>query len=205
MDAADLEAGRGAETWAGQHVVPSGTDRLLCDCAISRVVTDPISSAVLDLDRSRRVVSPAQWSALALRDRGCSFPGCSAPPEECQAHHIVHWRRGGPTNLDNLTLACTHHHSLVHEGGWDVAMTPMGPRWCRPDRSAVTEHPGWSTGPPGTAEAPGRTITRTAGSGRAGTWGRPRDGTDPPDHELDTDHESTRMARERAHALRLAA
>lgn len=199
LDAADLEAGRGAETPNGEHLGPAGTDRLLCDCALTRVVMDPIRGAVLHLDRSRRVVSPAQWSALALRDNGCSFPGCAAPPSECQAHHIVHWRCGGPTNLDNLTLACHHHHTLVHEGGWLVAMTGVGPRWSRPDGSAVDLRPGWANDPPA-VHAPTRTarLRYLQPVGRAPNAG-------PPSMTDSETADEVRRARERAYALRRAA
>ncbi len=36
------------------------------------------------------------------------------------AHHIHHWADGGDTSLDNLTLLCTHHHTLLHEGGFSI-------------------------------------------------------------------------------------
>lgn len=212
LDAADLEGGRGADTLDGHHIGPAGTDQLLCDCLLARVVTDPITGLVLDLDRSRRVVSAAQWSALALRDRGCSFPGCAAPPDECQAHHIVHWRRNGLTNLDNLTLACHHHHTLVHDGGWDVTMTAMGPRWLRPDGSTVDGRPGWTTGPPGhpaqtaQAAAPLRSVPSTHAPRRGGAAHRRRDGTAPPWVERPLpDDEMVVLARERARALIRAA
>jgi hypothetical protein len=35
-------------------------------------------------------------------------------PSSCQAHHVVHWTRGGPTNLDNLRLLCWNHHRERH-------------------------------------------------------------------------------------------
>ncbi len=38
------------------------------------------SSAVLTLGRSRRIASKAQTLALVARDRGCSFPGSTHPP-----------------------------------------------------------------------------------------------------------------------------
>lgn len=146
LDAADLEGGRGADSLDGHHLGAAATDRLLCDAALSRVLTDPFSGAVLDFDRRRRLVSPAQRTALALRDGGCSFPGCTAPPQDCDAHHIVHWRRGGLTNLDNLALCCWGtHHQLVHEGGWHLVAVPHGrPVWLRPDRTPVEVRPGWA-------------------------------------------------------------
>lgn len=196
LDAGDLEAGRGADTLDGHHVGPAGTDRLLCDCVISRVLFDPLGGAVLDFGRGRRVVSAAQWSALALRDGGCSFPGCSAQPDECQAHHIVHWRRGGPTDLANLTLACGQHHALVHDGGWDVAMTSVGPRWSRPDGSSVGDRPGWDVD-----RAEALVPTRTPRLRYLQPVGRaPASGVPPADTA-----DLVRLARERALALRPAA
>jgi hypothetical protein len=38
-------------------------------------------SQVLDLGRAKRLAGPGLRQALALRDRGCSFPGCGLPPE----------------------------------------------------------------------------------------------------------------------------
>jgi hypothetical protein len=68
-------------------------------------------------------VPPALRRALASRDRGCRFPGCT---NGCavDAHHIRHWADGGPTNLDNLVQLCRHHHRLLHEGGY--AVEPAG-------------------------------------------------------------------------------
>ena len=45
---------------------------------------------------------------LKYRDRECTFPGCGER-RFTQAHHIVWWECGGPTDLDNLVLVCTFH------------------------------------------------------------------------------------------------
>jgi hypothetical protein len=46
----------------------------------------------LYLGRTRRLVSPAQMTALQIRDQGrCQFPGCEHTLH-LQAHHIVHVR-----------------------------------------------------------------------------------------------------------------
>ena len=37
--------------------------------------------------------------ALTARDGGCSFPGCTHPPQWCDRHHILDWILGGPTDL----------------------------------------------------------------------------------------------------------
>jgi hypothetical protein len=83
-------------------------------------------SRPLDVGRATRVVTPAQRSALAVRDGGCVFPGCSRPLAWCEGHHVRHWLDGGPTDLDNLALVCRAHHRAVHEGGWRLIRGPDG-------------------------------------------------------------------------------
>jgi Domain of unknown function (DUF222)/HNH endonuclease len=80
----------------------------------------------LEVGRASRVVSPAQRTALVVRDGGCAFPGCQRPPAWCEAHHLRHWLRGGPTDLANLALLCRAHHRAVHEGGWRLQRLPDG-------------------------------------------------------------------------------
>jgi hypothetical protein len=99
--------------------------RLACDCAVGRVVMRG-ESEVLDLGRRQRLVSPALRRALELRDRGCVFPGCDRPPEWCDAHHILWWERGGPTNDENCCLLCRRHHTMCHEGGWGIRRADDG-------------------------------------------------------------------------------
>jgi Domain of unknown function (DUF222)/HNH endonuclease len=83
-------------------------------------------SQPLEVGRTTRVVSAAQRHALVVRDRGCVFPGCERPPGWCEAHHLVHWLHGGPTDLPNLALVCRAHHRAVHEGGWRLHRDPDG-------------------------------------------------------------------------------
>jgi hypothetical protein len=94
-------------------------ERLICDCAVGRVLMRG-RSEVLDLGRRTEVVSPAQRRALAHRDQHCRFPGCDRPVGWTDAHHLVHWIRDGVTDLDNLVLLCRRHHKACHEGGWEL-------------------------------------------------------------------------------------
>ncbi|MDV6011874.1 DUF222 domain-containing protein, partial [Haloechinothrix sp. LS1_15] len=82
--------------------------------------------------RGQRTVSTTQRRALALRDGGCVFPGCTRPERRCQAHHIHHRADGGPTNLDNPALLCGHHHRLIHHSEWDIHMGADGHPTCIP-------------------------------------------------------------------------
>lgn len=46
------------------------------------------------------------------------------------AHHLIHWARGGPTDLDNLLLLCSHHHRFVHDRDWQLRpVDPAAGRW----------------------------------------------------------------------------
>jgi hypothetical protein len=80
----------------------------------------------LEVGRASRVVSAAQRAALVVRDGGCAVAGCDRPPGWCEAHHLVHWLHGGPTDLANLALVCRAHHRAVHEGGWRLGRDPDG-------------------------------------------------------------------------------
>ena len=93
--------------------------RIACDATVTRLLLDPTGQP-LHLGRARRRVTPAQWTALVVRDGGCIFPGCHRPPAWCDAHHVKHWLDGGPTDLDNLVLLCRYHHRHVHEQDWTI-------------------------------------------------------------------------------------
>ena len=79
----------GAAAWSA---VPDSTgltvSRLLCDCALHRVVMKG-RSAVLDYGMSTRTIPAPLWYALVVRDEGCRFPGCDRPSWWCQGHHVV--------------------------------------------------------------------------------------------------------------------
>jgi hypothetical protein len=100
-------------------------ERLTCDCSVRRIVLDP-GSVVIEVGRSRRVVSPAGRAALEARDNGCVWPGCERVPSWCTPHHLVHWARGGSTDLPNQALLCGFHHRLVHEGRWQIVKLDDG-------------------------------------------------------------------------------
>jgi len=125
----------------GTVITPSAAQRLACDANVCRLLTGP-AGEILDMGRSRRTVTPAQWKALRLRDRHCRFGGCRRPWAWCDAHHIQHWTRdNGPTNPNNLILVCRHHHTVIHDGGWTLTGTPENPIITRPDGSRLAHAP----------------------------------------------------------------
>jgi len=100
-------------------------ERMACDCSLVRVLLGADSS-VIDVGRSTRKISPGLRRALNARDSGCRWPGCDRPAYWSTPHHLVHWIRGGPTELDNLALVCYRHHRLVHEGKWQLVKCDDG-------------------------------------------------------------------------------
>jgi len=100
----------------------TAVQRLACDCNVTRILLGA-DSQVIDVGRSTRTVSAPMRRALEARDRGCRWPGCDRPAKWSAAHHVVHWSRGGHTDLGNLVLLCSRHHWMVHEGGWQIVRT----------------------------------------------------------------------------------
>ncbi len=78
----------------------------------------------LDLGRSSRLANKAQRRALRALYSCCAVPGCSVPYDRCKLHHVRWWRHGGRTDLANLLPLCSHHHTKVHDGGWNLRLAP---------------------------------------------------------------------------------
>jgi len=124
----------------GAAIAAETARRLSCEASLVSVVHG--AKGQLDIGRKTRVVPPAMRRALHIRDEGrCRFPGCENH-RWVDAHHIVHWARGGETKLDNLVLLCGHHHRLVHEGGFGVLRRGDGRLvFRRPDGQVVPAAP----------------------------------------------------------------
>lgn len=120
-------------------LAPETARRLGCDASLVPIIER--AGEPLSVGRRRRTVLPAMRRALRARDRGCRFPGCTHT-RFLHAHHIHHWAKGGHTRLDNLIELCSHHHRLVHEGGFTVERVGRrGVRFHRPDGRAIPGAP----------------------------------------------------------------
>ena len=104
-----------------------GTTRLLnCDPKIQALITNTLGIP-LDLGTTIRYATPNQRKAITIRDQGCTFPGCDAPPNWVDLHHIHQAQHGGPTNLNNLISLCKQHHATIHTNGWTIKEQPNTP------------------------------------------------------------------------------
>ncbi|HEX7134869.1 MAG TPA: DUF222 domain-containing protein [Iamia sp.] len=120
-----LTSGRGQGTFDdASPITAADARRLACDAAIHRVITRADGS-VLDYGRATRTISASLFSVLAIRDKGCRFPGCDRPVHMTDGHHIRHWTaHHGETNDRNLALFCRRHHGVIHRPGWTVELLP---------------------------------------------------------------------------------
>jgi len=100
-------------TATGTILSPEILRRMCCDAALIPHVLGTAGED-LDLGRVARLFTRAQRRRLWRRDRGCTYPGCTAPAAWCKAHHVIHWADGGATDVDSAALLCQRHHSVVH-------------------------------------------------------------------------------------------
>jgi len=126
---------------------------------------------LLSVGRRTRAAPIALRRALELRDGGCRFPGCEQR-HHTDAHHIVHWAKGGETRLGNLILLCRRHHRLCHEDGSLIEVDVRGRPCFRPPRGrpipaapplGPASADGLTRGPGGAGVAEGDDILTGAG------------------------------------------
>ena len=116
----------------GEALPQSGLGVLRCDEWLQALVVDSLG-VPLDMGHKIALANADQRRALAVRDGGCVFPGCDRPPGWCDAHHVIHRRHGGPTDLRLLALLCRLHHGVVHRRRWSMEPDPE-----RPGRFLIT-------------------------------------------------------------------
>jgi hypothetical protein len=137
-----------------------------------RLVTDPLSGAVLDLGRTRYRPTAALAEHVRARDRTCVRPGCSAPAESCDLDHTVGFHpppgadpaEGGRTSADNLGPLCRRDHRLKTDSGFALRQVAPGRfEWITPTGQRYLVEPGLDPDPVPTRQDVG-----------------PPDGLDPP-------------------------
>jgi hypothetical protein len=120
--------------------------RLACHAGLIPAVLGG-ASHILDWGPTKRLATPAQRQALALRDRGCTAPSCDRPPSWCEAHHTIAFATSRRTRLDELALVCDTHHDLAHTNDWTLTLHPDGIHWTKtkpdppPEKPPEPDHP----------------------------------------------------------------
>ncbi|PPF26711.1 hypothetical protein C5C06_11030, partial [Rathayibacter tritici] len=141
----------------GYGLIPAVLARELAGVATSftRVLTDPVTGAVLSVGRTLRVPPPRMRLHLQLRDVTCRFPGCTRPASTTEADHALEWRNGGETALRNLLSLCVAHHHVRHGDRWTYVLHADGTAdWTTPTGRRVTTRPPALPGAPPRARPP---------------------------------------------------
>ena len=116
----ELESGTGHAVTGGGTLVPMA--EVIRQAAAAHhylAVFDEHTEEPLYLGRSRRLASAGQRIVLYAKDRGCTFPGCTAPAYHSEVHHArADWAAGGQTDITDETLACPTDNRRVKPGGW---------------------------------------------------------------------------------------
>lgn len=100
------------------------------DATWRRLLTAP-DGALLHTDPRTYRPTASTARLVRLRDRTCTFPGCSMPAKRCDLDHIEPFnhqqpKTGGRTTLENLQALCRRHHRLKTAGTWQVTRQPDG-------------------------------------------------------------------------------
>jgi hypothetical protein len=118
-----LRDGLGTALVGDTPITAGEARRLACTANLLPAVLGG-ESELLDLGRARRLFSPAQRKAMAIRDVTCRAEGCDIPAPWCEAHHAAApWNAGGRTDVADGLLLCSWHHHRAHDHRYRVERT----------------------------------------------------------------------------------
>lgn len=112
---------------AGFGPIPADLAReIAADAVWTRLVTDPLSGALLDHGRTTYRPPEALADFVRARDQQCRSPICRRRAASCELDHAVAWQDGGDTAEHNLWTGCAHDHHAKHAPGWSVELDAGG-------------------------------------------------------------------------------
>ena len=128
--------------WTGQ--LPYGeVARLLGDCSLSRLVADA-NDVPLRVSKKVRTVPAGLQTHCEVRDGGCIWDGCHAPPSWCEMAHLGQpYADGGKLAPDTAGLLCgggANHHARFDQGDYQVIWIDGRPKVLAGDGRPVAEH-----------------------------------------------------------------
>jgi hypothetical protein len=148
---------------AGYGPIPAQTARELAadpDSTWRRLVTDPLTGALLDYGTTRYRPPPHLTDHVTARHQYCQGPGCRVPADRCDLDHNIPFdpiAGEGPTSAANLGPKCRPHHRLKGMPGWSVSQYPDGTiLWTTPSGHTYRVDP-----PPLTEPRPQKKATAT--------------------------------------------
>ena len=149
--------------------------RIAADAVWKRLVTDPLSGALLDHGRTTYRPPAALAEFVRARDLTCRHPTCRRPAAASELDHAIAWSDGGDTAAHNLYSSCGRHHHLKHDvPGWRVTLHPDATiTWTTPTGHRYASHP-HDYRPDRAEEEPDHTRYILERSARAGPAPPPR-------------------------------
>ena len=106
--ALDAESYR-CETLSGLRLTPS-TVLLGVISGTLRFLTFDTPKLNFEMSRTARAFTGPLRTALIIRDRHCTEPGCQTPAHRCEADHTQRYIDGGPTVPTNGAMRCRPGH-----------------------------------------------------------------------------------------------
>ncbi|MCT1451141.1 HNH endonuclease signature motif containing protein [Corynebacterium sp. p3-SID1194] len=64
----------------------------------------------VNLYSTKRFANKKQRDLARATLTTCPVPDCRHAADNCEVHHIEPWARGGPTNMNNLSVLCRYHN-----------------------------------------------------------------------------------------------
>ena len=132
----------GATTVDGTSLDRTTVERLLCDAALHRVLTQG-RSAILDYGAAARTIPAPLFNALVVHDRRCRFPGWDRPAAWVEDATSGRGDKAGPRSWRTSCCCVPEHHHLLHSPAGTAEACPSPPSrsptsWARPQRLATT-------------------------------------------------------------------
>jgi hypothetical protein len=161
--------------------------------SFARILTDPVTSAILDFDRSKYAVPADLKHVVRLQHDTCTAPGCNKRAVHCHLDHTHPFGTTdgspgtGTTSLANLSPLCAEHHNLKHHTRIRLAKLPDGTmQWTTATGKTTTVTPSnllgdtmLRRGSPGTSES-GGSSSKDSGSSGSGSGSENGQGNSPP-------------------------
>lgn len=128
----DLETLQGKDTGRvptmDGNPIPLAKARLFaCEARVIPSIYNYRTGEVVELGKEVRLPNVFLRRKLELEQPdGCAWTGCTRPVSWCEAHHVIAWHDGGPTDADNLILLCRFHHGRIHTDRWTITKTGPG-------------------------------------------------------------------------------
>ena len=90
-------------------VTPAQRDAAMCDAEL-------LGDVEREPERVRKTITPRLRRQVFARDHHrCTVPGCRSA-RNLDVHHIQFRSHAGPHEMQNLTVLCSAHHHLLHDG-----------------------------------------------------------------------------------------